>query len=372
MTDNQRSIDEQFMAKAIALAEKGKFTTSPNPNVGCVIVRDGQIIGQGYHQQAGQAHAEINALNNIKAHDVGGAAEGATVYVTLEPCFHHGRTPPCVEALINAKVARVVIANVDPNPKVSGQSIKKLQAQGIDVVTEVLADTAYQLNVGFFKRMTTGLPLLRLKTAMSLDGKIAMADGESQWITGEAARADVQQLRAGACAILSSATTVLADNAKLNVRLANTTRQPLRVIIDRQLQLLNSPELAIFQQAGELILIHGVDGDVSIANDFVADVKLIQAPLTNDQMDLAQVAKILADLHCNEVLVEAGATLGGALLDAQLIDELIVYQAPIILGHRGQSAFVSERINKLCDAYVFYLAEYSKLGQDLKLILKTV
>lgn len=365
---SRQTIDEQFMRKAIALAAKGKFTTSPNPNVGCVIVRDGKVIGKGYHQQAGQAHAEINALADAR-----GQVEGATVYVTLEPCFHQGRTGPCVEALIKAKVKRVVIANIDPNPKVSGQSVEKLNAVGIEVCTGILADEAYRLNVGFFKRMHSGLPFIRVKTAMSLDGKIAMADGESQWISGETARADVQRLRAAACAVLSSATTVLHDDAKLNVRLEGATRQPYRVILDRDLQLLKSPQLQIFKMPGEVILLHNSkEPTPALVSDYAATVKLVPLPLKNGHLDLSAVMRELADLACNEVLVEAGATLTGALFDAQLVDELIVYQAPKLIGHRGQSAFTLERIHKLSDAYVFYLAEYSKLGQDLKLTFKTV
>lgn len=368
---NQQTLDERFMREAIALAQQGRFTTSPNPNVGCVLVKDGAIIGRGYHQKAGEAHAEVNALADVKTSNPSISSEGATAYVTLEPCFHHGRTPPCVDALITAKIRRVVIANVDPNPKVGGQSIAKLKSLGIEVSTDVLADEAYAMNAGFFKRMETGLPLIRVKTAMSLDGKIAMADGESKWISDEASRADVQVLRASASAILSSAKTVLRDDARLNVRLPEITRQPLRVILDRELQLLNSPQLQIFQQAGELVLLHSLGDEVSLpTNDFVADVKLINVPLADGQIDLHAVAKTLAKLGCNEVLVEAGATLAGALFDAQLVDELVVYQAPIMIGQRGQSAFNLERITKLSDAYVFSVAEYSKLGQDLKLIFK--
>lgn len=356
------------MQHTIGLAVKGQFTTTPNPNVGCVLVKDGKIIGEGYHQQAGQAHAEINALNHAK--QLGNSVIGATAYVTLEPCSHQGRTGSCAKAFIDAKISKVIIANIDPNPMVSGQGIAKLKSAGIEVITGVLADKASQLNQGFFKRMKTGLPFIRVKTAMSLDGKIAMASGESQWITGQSARQDVQQLRARACAVLSTAKTVIADNAKLNVRLVSETcqsvRQPVRVIIDRNLSLLEQPDLALFEQLGEIILCHYSDKPIE-KNKQSSAIKFIQLSQQSNRIDLFELVKKLGQLEFNEVLVEAGAKLTGALIKAQLLDELIVYQAPIIMGHQGQSAFEIDGINKLSDVYGFSLCEYSKLGQDLKL-----
>lgn len=356
------------MQRAIELAVKGQFTTTPNPNVGCVLVKDGKVMGEGYHQQAGQAHAEINALNHAK--QLGNSVLGATAYVTLEPCSHQGRTGSCAKAFIDAKISKVIIANIDPNPMVSGQGIAKLKSAGIEVITGVLADKASQLNRGFFKRMETGLPFIRVKTAMSLDGKIAMASGESQWITGQSARQDVQQLRVRACAILSTAKTAIADNAKLNVRLANEScqpvRQPVRVIIDRDLSLLEQPGLALFEQLGEIILCHQSDKPIE-KNKQSSAVKFIQLGQQSNRIDLFELVKKLGQLEFNEVLVEAGAKLTGALIKAQLLDELIVYQAPIVMGHQGQSAFEIDGMNKLSDAHGFSLREYSKLGQDLKL-----
>ncbi len=327
--------DAEYMQLAIDLAEKGLYTTSPNPRVGCVIVRDGMIIGRGFHVRAGQGHAEVNAIANA------GNVEGATVYVTLEPCSHTGRTPPCSEALIAAKVAKVVVAMTDPNPLVSGGGIAKLERAGIAVEVGVLEFASRQLNPGYIKRMQFGLPWVRVKLAMSLDGRTAMASGESQWITGEAARSDVQRLRARSCAVMSGVDTVITDDASLTVRanelaldpeLASRAveKQPLRVILDSKLRL--SPTAKILSQPGRTILLTA-SADTAAEQALTAKgAEVIHCSGKDGRVDLPQALQILAGMEVNEILVEAGATLSGALAAAGLVDHYTVYMAPTLLG----------------------------------------
>jgi diaminohydroxyphosphoribosylaminopyrimidine deaminase/5-amino-6-(5-phosphoribosylamino)uracil reductase len=327
--------DQSYMQLAIDLAWQGVYSTAPNPRVGCVLVRDGDIIGQGYHVVAGAGHAEVNALA------AAGDVRGATAYVTLEPCSHTGKTGPCCEALIAAKVARVVVAMTDPNPQVSGRGLARLRAAGIAVQLGVLETEARLLNPGFIKRMETGLPWVRVKLAMSLDGRTAMASGESQWITGAEARSDVQRLRARSCAIMSGVDTVIADNAALTVRVgelglepelaqAAAARQPLRVVLDSQLRL---PVTArILSQPGQTLVVSAQENPVARQALEQAGAQVLCLPGKGGRVDLQRLLAVLADRECNEVLLEAGATLAGAMTQAGLVDQFTIYMAPTLLG----------------------------------------
>lgn len=330
------AVDATWMARALQLAERGLNTTSPNPRVGCVMVKDGKNIGEGWHERAGEPHAEVHAL--IAA---GRTAKGATAYVTLEPCSHHGRTPPCADALIAAGVKRVVVALQDPNPLVAGRGIAKLKAAGIAVECGLMEVAARELNVGFVSRMERGTPWVRSKIAASLDGRTALANGVSKWITGEAARQDVQQWRARSCAVITGVGTVLADDPQLNVRGADVVRQPLRVVLDTDLRIsanakiLASPPSPSGRGAGGegRVLIYTASTDA--AKQFAlrergADVAVMQQ--VEDGLPLSAVLSDLARRGINEVLVEAGKTLNGALLKAGLVDELVLYLAPQLLG----------------------------------------
>lgn len=346
------------MARALQLAARGLYTTSPNPRVGCVIVKGGRIVGEGWHQRAGTPHAEIHAL-----HAAGEAARGATVYVTLEPCSHHGRTPPCAEALINAGVARVVAAMSDPNPLVAGGGISMLTLAGIQAEVGLMESEARALNPGFVSRMTRQRPWVRLKTASTLDGKTALANGASQWITGDAARADVQRLRARACAVLTGSGTVLADDPRMNVRDIDIGRQPLRVVIDSALR---TPADAAILPA--LIACHEADPDrCSALERGGADV--IVLPGANGRVDLAALLTLLAQRGVNELHVEAGAALNGALLAAGLVDEWVAYVAPMAVGDVAHGLFATPPLSTLADAARFKLADARQLGGDLRLTL---
>ncbi|WP_243409942.1 bifunctional diaminohydroxyphosphoribosylaminopyrimidine deaminase/5-amino-6-(5-phosphoribosylamino)uracil reductase RibD [Pokkaliibacter plantistimulans] len=327
--------DTAYMSRALHLAERGLYSTDPNPRVGCVLVKDGQVIGEGFHERAGEPHAEVHALRMA-----GEAAKGATAYVSLEPCAHYGRTPPCAEGLVRAGVARVVSAMQDPNPLVSGKGHGILAFHGIEVSWGLLESQARALNPGFIKRMSTGLPYVRVKLAMSLDGRTAMASGESQWITGAAARADVQRLRARSSAVVSGIDTVLSDNAALTVRLAEAgldaetcarrgERQPLRVVLDSHQRLATHPDCRLLQSAGEVVLAHG---SAQLVEELVTRVQSLSLPRSSTGLDLQALLRQLAALGCNEVLVEAGATLAGAFVSAGLVDELVIYMAPVLLG----------------------------------------
>ncbi len=328
-------LDEFYMARALQLAERGLYTTEPNPRVGCVLVRDGEIIGRGYHLRAGEGHAEVNAIADA------GDATGATAYVTLEPCSHTGKTPPCCEALIVAKVVRVVIAMTDPNPLVSGNGLGQLREAGIALEIGVLEAEARALNPGFIKRMETGMPWLRVKLAMSLDGRTAMDSGESQWITGPEARSDVQRLRARSCAIMSGVETVIADNAALTVRADEmgvdadvaelaVEQQPLRVVLDSQLRL--PPTAKILSEPGHTVIMAATDNPAAQQALEQAGAEVIYLPDGHGRVDLQKALKVLAEGQCNEVLLEAGATLAGAMTQAGLVDQFTVYMAPTLLG----------------------------------------
>jgi diaminohydroxyphosphoribosylaminopyrimidine deaminase/5-amino-6-(5-phosphoribosylamino)uracil reductase len=313
--------DESLMARALQLAQLGLYTTDPNPRVGCVLVRNGEVVGEGWHRKAGEPHAEATALAQA-----GDRARGATAYVTLEPCSHHGRTPPCADALIAAGLKRVIVAMIDPNPLVRGQGLERLRAAGIEVRSGLLQAQAEALNAGFAKRMRSGIPLVRVKLGASLDGRTALANGISQWITSDASRADVQQWRARSSAVLTGIGTVLADDPQLNVRATEIEmlgRQPLRVICDSQLRTPATAQLV--QSKGTLIY-------TTVAPQTVGLAEAIQVPADKPGVSMMAVLQDLGRRGCNEVLVEAGARLSGRLFELQLVDELLLYLAPVLLG----------------------------------------
>ena len=350
--------DHAHMARALQLAANGLYTTSPNPRVGCVIVKDDCVIGEGWHQRAGTPHAEIHALKAA-----GEAARGATVYVTLEPCSHHGRTPPCAEALIQAGVARVVAAMRDPNPLVAGGGIDMLTLAGIEAETGLMETEAQALNPGFVSRMTRQRPWVRLKTAATLDGKTALANGASQWITGDAARADVQRLRARACAVLTGSGTVIADNPRMNVRDIDTGHQPLRVVVDSSLR---TPVDAAILPA--LIACHHAEPAARTALE-QAGAEVIELPGTEGRVDLGALLTLLAQRGINELHVESGAHLNGALLAAGLVDEWVAYVAPMAVGDAARGLFAQPPLATLADAARFRLADVRQIGGDLRLKL---
>jgi diaminohydroxyphosphoribosylaminopyrimidine deaminase/5-amino-6-(5-phosphoribosylamino)uracil reductase len=354
--------DAVYMARALKLAKKGLYTTSPNPRVGCVLVKNGQIIAEGWHKRAGQGHAEVEALKQTTD------STGATAYVTLEPCSHHGRTPPCCDALIKAGIKRVVVAMQDPNPLVAGNGLKKLQAAGIEVVCGVLENDAKVLNRGFIKRMLTGKPFVRSKLAMSLDGRTAMANGESQWITSPAARQDVQFLRAESCAILTGINTVLADDPSLNVRLPETeVLQPIRVILDSQLKMPVTAKMVTL--AGETWILTCSENAQKKLELEQAGFKVFYVPEKNARVDLNAVFEFLGQQQINEVLIEAGAILNGALLETDLVDEWIIYMASCVLGDNGRGLFTLPNMQTIADKKVLQFKDVRRVGVDLRLTL---
>ena len=354
--------DSLWMAQALQLAERGLYTTSPNPRVGCVLVRNGDVVGEGWHERAGEPHAEAHALRAA-----GDAARGATAYVTLEPCSHHGRTPPCADALIRAGVARVVVAAQDPNPQVAGQGIAKLRAAGIEVECGLMESAAHELNIGFFARMTRGAPWVRSKIAMSLDGRTALANGESKWITGEAARQDVQHWRARSCAVLTGIGTVLADDPQLNVRDIETSRQPLRAVVDSRLQM--PPSARLLQQRGAVVYTATQDAQ-KIAALEQAGARVFVLPDASGQVDVAAVLRDLAAQGCNEVLVEAGSKLNGALLKAGLVDELVLYLAPQLLGDMARGMAQLGELTSLEQRIELEWKDVRHVGKDLRITVR--
>lgn len=347
------------MAKAIQLAERGRYTTDPNPRVGCVLVKDGHVLAEGWHQQAGCGHAEAQALKKT------GDAQGATAYVTLEPCSHTGRTPPCADALVAAGIKRVVIAMQDPNPLVSGGGIKKLQAAGIEVICGVLEAQALQLNPGFIKRMLYQRPWVRSKLAMSLDGRTAMASGESQWISSGQSRADVHRLRAQSSAVLTGINTVLADDPGLNARVNWEVKQPDRVVLDSSLRM--PVDARMLQLAGRTLILTCVEDAVKQKDLEAAGGEVYCLPGNKGQLDLTAVMAFLARQEFNEVLVEAGAILNGALITEGLVDEWIIYQAPCILGDHGRGLFHLPGLQLLADKKLVKLQDFRQVGPDLRL-----
>ena len=330
---------KEHMYRCIELAKNGIHTCKPNPRVGCVIVKDEKIIGEGWHKKTGGDHAEIMALKNCEVNP-----EGSVVFISLEPCTHKGRTAPCIEALIDAKVSKVIFSSLDPNPKVSGKSIDILSAAGIEVSHGLLEEESSELNIGFFQRMKRNRPFIRSKIGSSLDGKIALSNGESKWITSAESREDVQNLRARSCATMTSNQTVLLDDPSLNVRINNFSDddQPLRVVIDSTMQCTGNEK--IFQLPGET-MIHSKRVDEALFEH-------------------------LASIEINNVLVEAGPRMNGALLEFNLIDELIIYMAPCILGPDAIDMFDSPVIKKLSDRYSFAVKDLTSIGPDMKITLR--
>lgn len=354
-------IDHQHMQRALELAGRGLFTSMPNPRVGCVIADGDQVLGEGFHARAGEPHAEVHALR-----EAGGSARGATCHVTLEPCSHHGRTPPCAEALIAAGVARVVVACEDPNPRVNGRGLQQLEAAGIQVETGLLRDEARELNIGFFSRIERGRPFVRVKLAMSLDGRTALADGTSKWITGEAARADVQYWRARSSAILTGSGTALADDPRLTVRLDQPFTPPLRVLLDSRLRA--DQDNLLFDGNAPTLVFHR--SDVSGKAASMTSVDREAAPTVDGHLDLPAIMARLAARGCNEVQVEAGPTLCGALFEAGLVDELLLYIAPVLLGDHARPLLHLSPLKDMQQRWQLRLIDQCRLGDDIRLHLR--
>ena len=356
------SSDYAYMSQALQLAEKGLYSTSPNPRVGCVIVRDGSVVGSGWHERAGQAHAEINALNIA-----GAAARGAAIYLTLEPCSHQGRTPPCAEALIKAGVTRVIMAMQDPNSLVAGGGCALLKQAGIEVQTGLMEAEARALNIGFITRMTHKRPWVRMKIAASLDGKTALKNGTSHWITNEPARRDGHRLRARSCAVLTGIGTVLADDPQLTVRQVETARQPLRVVVDSRLQI--PVDARILCGGGELIFTAvASEGKIMALRD--AGAHTIVLPDESGNVDLVRMMRTLADYEINEVLVEAGARLNGSLIKAGLVDELVIYLAPCLIGGVAQSMLNLPELTDLAEKRALKIQDLRMIGSDIRIVAK--
>jgi diaminohydroxyphosphoribosylaminopyrimidine deaminase / 5-amino-6-(5-phosphoribosylamino)uracil reductase len=353
--------DSQWMARALQLAARGLYTASPNPRVGCVLVKNGVVAGEGWHERAGEPHAEVHALRAA-----GEAARGATAYVTLEPCSHHGRTPPCADALVEAGVARVVAAVQDPNPQVAGRGLEKLRASGIETECGLMENEARELNIGFFARMARGMPWLRSKIAASLDGRTALANGRSQWITGEEARQDVQHWRARSCAVLTGSGTVLEDDPQLNVRGIEISRQPLRVVMDSHLRMPVSARIL-----GEGTLVYTALSDMQkIAALEKTGASVVVLPDAEERVDLAAALRDLAEKGCNEVLVEAGSKLNGALLRAGLVDELVLYFAPQLLGDAARGMAALGELTSLDQRVNLEWQDVRHVGKDLRVVAR--
>ena len=350
--------DHRYMAQALRLAEQGLYTASPNPRVGCVIVKEDKIVGQGWHERAGLPHAEINALKMA-----GENARGATVYITLEPCNHQGQTGPCSDALIQAAVGRVVAALQDPNPLVNGGGLKKLAHAGIRAEQGILEDEARELNVGFVSRMVRGRPWVRVKIAASLDGKTSLNNGNSRWITGEPARHDAHRWRARSCAILTGAGTIRDDDPQLTVRHVETPRQPLRVVVDSKLEI--TPAARVLQ--GGALVFCAVDDKARIAALTDAGVNVIVLPNREGKVELGQMMQMLAQREVNEVLVEAGYRLNGSLLEAGLVDELLIYVAPHLLGDKARGMFELPELKDLAGRRELKILDLRMVGPDLRM-----
>jgi diaminohydroxyphosphoribosylaminopyrimidine deaminase/5-amino-6-(5-phosphoribosylamino)uracil reductase len=356
--------DQQHMAEALRLAELGLFTTTPNPRVGCVIVRDGAVIGSGWHEKAGAPHAEVLALRAA-----GARARGATAYVSLEPCSHHGRTPPCADALIEAGIARVVAAMQDPNTQVAGAGFARLRAAGIQVESGLMQAEASALNCGFVARMSRGRPWVRMKIAASLDGRTALANGLSQWITGADARRDGHFWRARACAVLTGIGTVKDDDPQLNVREVETTRQPLKVLVDSKLQL--QPSAKLLQSGRVLVATASADQPgIAALEDKGAEVLLL--PNADGKVELIDLMRELGRREINEVHVEAGTKLNGSLLREGLVDQLLVYLAPAILGDTARGMFSLPELADLAHKRLVQFDDVRLIGGDMRILSRVI
>jgi diaminohydroxyphosphoribosylaminopyrimidine deaminase / 5-amino-6-(5-phosphoribosylamino)uracil reductase len=361
------SLDQQLMTRALELAALGRYSTPPNPAVGCVIARDEKIVGEGWHRKSGEAHAEPLALAMA-----GEGARGATAYVTLEPHSYHSRTPPCTTALINAGIKRCVIAMIDPNPKVAGQGVEQLRAAGVAVDLGLSGHAAQRLNRGFVHRMQRKIPWFTLKVGASLDGRVALSNGESRWITSDTARADVQRLRAEASAIVTGIGTVVADDPRLTVRDERFDllgRQPLRVVCDPSLR--TPAHARMFTAPGATLIAYSTSSTEKLVSLKRAGAMTVELQGDSQgRLDLQQLAKNLAERECNEVLIEAGPTLSGAWLASGLVDELVVYQAPSVLGSAARPMFEMSALQKLEDRLRFALVESRAVGTDLRLTFR--
>ncbi len=357
--------DVRFMARALELAAKGLYSTDPNPRVGCVIVQSGAVVGEGWHEKAGGPHAEVNALAQA-----GDQAAGATVYVTLEPCAHQGRTPPCVNGLVNARVGRVVIAMLDPNPLVDSKGVAILEKAGIQTDVGLLRDEAEQLNIGFVTRMRDRRPWVRAKVGASVDGRTALANGKSQWITSPQSRADVQRWRARSSAIVSGVGTVLADDPSLNVRLEGLERQPLRVIVDSHLSTPPDAKLFRAEGAGDVLIV--TVSDDTDAEDALrhAGAQVVRVQSDNGRVNLKDLMDYLVMRDVNEVFLETGATLQGAMLDAGLVDELLLYLAPTVLGDTSRGMFKLPELDDLANRIELEWSDVRQIGPDVRLLAR--
>lgn len=358
------------MEQAVELARLGLYTTMPNPRVGCLLVKDDSVIGRGWHELAGKAHAEVNAVADAKV-----STEGASAYVTLEPCSHFGKTPPCSNLLIQAGIKKVFVAMTDPNPLVAGTGIKCLEDAGIKVFNKVLSKKAHDLNLGYIKRMQTGLPLVRCKMAMSLDARTAMASGESQWITGAHAREKVQRLRAQSCAVITGIDSILCDDASLTVRenqlgdlgphidrATVLARQPLRVVLDSNLRIPHDAK--ILSQAGKTLIATAVSNeDLESEMRQRWNVEFVHCPDKHGKIDLKKLLQYLAKKQCNEVLIETGAKLAGGFLQQNLIDEFIIFMAPKIMGSKTKGLFEFE-LNSLSESHQLRIKDIYATGED--------
>lgn len=359
---------EDYMRRALELAERGLYTTTPNPRVGCVIVDEaGEIIGEGWTQPAGQNHAEVQAL--IDAARRGKSVAGATAYVTLEPCSHFGRTPPCCDALSSAGIARVVASMEDPNPRVSGKGFERLSAAGIAVSTGLLEEQARALNEGFLSRIERGRPFVRLKIAASLDGKTALANGVSKWITGEAARADAHHWRALSSAVLTGIGTVLADNPTMNVRAVETPRQPRRIVLDSKLR---TPADANILQGGKTLIVTASENTTRRQELETAGAEILHLPAHDGQVDIAALMPILGQQGTNELLVEAGAELNAAFMQSGFVDEYLIYLAPTFLGDPARGLAMLPAFTQLDERIALRFHAFEQVGEDLRVLARPV
>ncbi len=354
--------DREFMAQALALAARGLYTATPNPRVGCVIVKQGAVVGSGWHEKAGLAHAEINALREARDR-----ARGATVYVTLEPCRHHGKTPPCADALIAAGVKRVIAAMQDPNPLVAGEGFARLRESEIAVEAGLMEDEARELNIGFVSRMTRGRPWVRMKIAASLDGRTALANGRSQWITGEAARRDGHHFRARACAVLTGIGTVKDDDPQLTARDVDTPRQPLKVLIDSRLE---TPGTARVLAGGNVLVFAGEEQPERRAALEARGAEVLVLPNANGKVDLPQMLQELARRGVNELHVEAGTRLNGSMLREGCVDELLFYLAPCLIGDSGRGMFALPELTELSQSHALHIREVARIGEDIRIVAR--
>lgn len=354
--------DHAFMARALQLAQRGLDTTPPNPRVGCLVVRHGRVVGEGWHVRAGEPHAEVHALRAAADQ-----ASGATVYVSLEPCSHHGRTPPCTDALIGAGVSRVVSAMQDPNPKVAGAGLQRLSAAGIRVECGLLEDEAREANIGFVSRMQRARPWLRVKVAASLDGRTALGNGVSRWITGPAARRDGHRWRARSCGVMTGIGTLLVDNPRLTVREVPASRQPTRIVVDRHLEL---PPSAAILEGGNVLVFAAVEADEKARRLQQAGAEVIVLPDQSGKVDLLAMLGELARREMNEILVESGNRLNGALLRAGLVDELVVYLAPHLLGDSARGMFDLRELTALEERIELRVLDLRRVGNDLRIVAR--